>query len=187
MPIDVKINGLQTTFFYHMTSSGKRFEKCDFLIPAYTVEGSNRGQGQLGSDLHLDNDPNRLVDIHGNPMWFCSIQFKGKPLHCKSDPFLSVHKVRTARGIVNLLSRRLPSRNWRWPKCPIDVANEPFTPEIAQLDLENFQQLYNSFGNLPGSQMIEGLQIWEAEASKALEGHAPSENIFFADVFSRVE
>jgi Fe-S-cluster containining protein len=47
----------------------------------------------------------------------CSIHDKGQPLHCQMYPQTWVYP----HGGKYFLSRRLPPRNWRWPKCPIPV------------------------------------------------------------------
>lgn len=168
-PIDVRINGDKHHFLYHTTRSGDRFNVCDYLTPAY------------------DDELNQLIDVAGNEVWHCKLHSEVpdqniKPHHCKIEPFLSIKKVRTSFGMRYLWSRRLPSRNWAWPKCPSDVYNTPIEPKHIEEDRRNFWQLFKTYGDLPNSHMAKGIELWEREHRLIADGKTPV-NLLFETVW----
>lgn len=153
LPIDVVISGVKQRFWYHVTSSGNPLDGCDYLMPG----------------------------VRGTPMGGpCRLHVPGlKPLHCRMDPYMFTHKVRLSEGRqVRLLSRKLPSRNWAWPKCPVDIYHEPFTAETLQNDYRAFDDLERNYAGLPGSDMHAWLTVWRETVS---HGIVPDRNILFSD------
>lgn len=165
-PQEILVNGTRIPMWYHMTTNGARFEKCDFLGPLNAPDGS------------------QLHEEHGIPMWGCTLHdVQLKPVHCRMDPFLSVWNVTSKRGARNVLSRRLPSRNHLWPRCPIDLNLYPLTEAQAEQDWLNLHQLADSFQEIPGLRMRDALSLYYDTLVASLTGNPPQETIYFEDYF----
>jgi NAD-dependent dihydropyrimidine dehydrogenase PreA subunit len=102
-----------------------------------------------------------------------------RPVHCDFDPFSNIYTVNLSRGKRNLWSRRLPSRNWLWPKCPIDVATIPITEAQIDDDRRRWNILAKHYTQLPGSFMIEGLSILNQQWASRM---VPEKNILLEDL-----
>lgn len=62
----------------------------------------------------------------------CQIYSTGKPVHCDIDPQMGVFPCK--KGKLGLF-RRLPPRNWRFPKCPVDMSEtRPSDASRAEMD-----------------------------------------------------
>lgn len=176
---EIYVNGIKRVLPYHMQKGGEDGERCDYLEP-------------------LLRDGVQVTEKNDLPIWLCSLhredespfaqqngpfEHRGdlKPVHCRMSPFVAIHNVNTVSGTRQVLSRRLPSRNWRWPKCPIPVYDLPISKEIVDNDARNFEMLYQAYGDLPGSKMYEGLSLWRDLADQSLAGSPPTETIYLED------
>lgn len=165
---DAIINGKRVTYFYHMQQDPGYTTACDYLDP-YFVDGVQQ-KDIFGNLMHI-------CTLHGdeNPMNHQeSVGLRDpdiKPLHCSLSPFVMVREVSYNNEKRPVLSRRLPARNWRWPKCPIDLNKISLTHQIAAMDGRNLRRLLEEYRHLPGSRMEEAIRLWADEADRVIEGN----------------
>lgn len=75
----------------------------------------------------------------------CSIYAESKPTHCDFDPQMGIYPLRKKLGLF----RRLPPRNWRYPKCPIDPSRWEATDQSRAENvriLDDYAYLAQSLG-----------------------------------------
>ena len=99
-----------------------------------------RGEGVLPVDILVNNRPLRVwlwPFKHLGSCAFletdtgrCQIHSRGRAMMCHFGPQTGLYKMPKSDRLM--LSRRIVSRNWRWPKCPIDVSKVPFTPKTVE-------------------------------------------------------
>lgn len=89
----------------------------------------------------------------------CSIHKAGtKPLHCLMAPQVGAYHI----GDKYYLSKRLPSRNWRHPKCPIIMIDTPPPNDQEKaMDREILERLQKAFGHIPGCMLNDILPRYE--------------------------
>lgn len=156
--LTVLLNNHPITLWLHINEQGE--DRCDFLVDD-TWNGLEVGYCSLHRTLR------------GNI----------KPVHCHLHPLTGVYKVNTVRGTRYLLSRRLPHRNFRWPQCPIPVAEVPYLSKDFADDEFGLRRISKALHDVPGSFSHMAYYLWRDEAMKALSGNPTSENIFFEDRF----
>lgn len=172
IPVDFRVNGqLDQMFVYKNTTTP--YDKCGFLVPLTPDPVTN--EPREGCSLHLVNNEN----THGYGI---------KPGHCQYEFMTCVKPVNTVFGIVHMLSRRMPGRNWRSPQCPVDVAKLPITP--AQIDEDHFfwRKWVASWGHWPGSHIERGYDLWQKETlRRQVEGPNPAKDYANIYLFSTVD
>jgi hypothetical protein len=131
------VNGAPVPLWVHVNRGDPRIDGCDYLI--------NKGS------LSLDG----VTPSQG----FCRLWAEGRdlPTHCRQLPDYAVYPVRG----TPLLSRRLPPRNWRAPKCPIDVASLPLDQETIEKDRYVWHRWLVGLRGLPGCHIEEIYELWE--------------------------
>lgn len=87
----------------------------------------------------------------------CGIHMQGvKPIHCVMSPQIHAY---VTRGVY-YLSKRLPSRNWRWPQCPIVMADTPPpNEEEKKQDMKILETYYKAFGHVEGCMLGEIIEL----------------------------
>lgn len=151
--IRLELNGWVRDVWVHLNLVNDQ-AKCDFLVDSVAEDGRAIG----------------LCGLHEAGL---------KPNHCRTHPQTGVYLVNTTRGKVPLLSRRLPSRNWRWPDCPIDVAKVPMSNEQFETDSKMWEVWDQNLSGVPGSLVANAREVW----SRGPYGT----NVFFEDAFAQLE
>lgn len=152
----ITVNGHPLPLRAHVNRGNPRVDGCDYLV-------------QKG-ELSLDG----VTPSKG----FCRLWRDGLdlPTHCRQLPDYGVYPVRTSRGTVPLLSRRLPPRNWRSPQCPINVQALPLDDTTLEKDRRVWRQWVDGLTGLPGSKIDLIYALWERYVTSP-----PTGVIFFQD------
>ena len=154
-----EINGVEIPIWVHVNSQNG-YAKCDYLVP-------------LGYESR---------DLRGpTPAEGCSLHVPGlKPSHCSVNPQTGVWKTLTQHGLKLMLSRRLPSRNWRYPLCPIDVYNLQMNDEQIRQDEIMWAHWRRALKYVPGHCIEQAYDLWRATHEQIRrDPEAPIENIYF--------
>lgn len=186
--IEVLINGHPHRYSYHLQTDVSR-GRCDYLEPVYWLEPHGFEPGIQAREEH---------DL---PMWGCVLfgdqdfDVEGRkqaqdpnrmPPGCQTGIFVEPKKVNLKRGQRYLLSRRLPSRNWRWPDCPVDVYSTPYSSPVSKSDIKHLTGFRDNYRHIPGSCLEEALALYKSvSASVRLEGRTVEDNILLEDYFAR--
>jgi len=115
----------------------------------------------------------------------CSIHDTTQPVHCKTYPGVAVYNVRHGDSRVPLLSRRLPPRNWRWPKCPIPIYELPLARSDIENDLVIWDHWVSSFKSIPGNCVELAFDLYIKTIQQVAEGTPQETNLLFSDFLSR--
>jgi len=146
-PLDIRINGKWTRVWVWVNSG---YEQCDFLqeqdeLVEFDFRGEHKTQWKEYCVLHL-HEPNL------------------KPVHCHLHPLTGLY---AHKGAL-LLSRRLPSRNFRWPECPISISEVPYTVKDYLDDRYSLEHLAMALEKIPGSWAWDAVRLWEKNAQLSL-------------------
>lgn len=148
------LNGHNVPIFIHYNSEANGMQRCDFLVD---------------------------TEVNGVVLGLCGLHEAGiKPNHCRQHPMSSVHNVHLKDGVIPLISRRLPSRNWRWPKCPVDVAKVPMSADQMSTDRAMLKVWEKALWQVPGSHVVEARTLWEVTSGRILP---QTSNLLFKDGF----
>lgn len=158
--LPITINGAKIDLQIHVNSDANGMARCDFLSDLdYDVQNYDGiWRKAAGCSLH---GPDGGI----------------KPNHCRTHPQTGVYKVRVGKTQVPMLSRRLPSRNFRWPTCPVDLKLIPLDAEQIATDTKMWQTWVEGYGNVPGCFVWQAYALWE----ELVNGPVPTTNILFKD------
>ncbi len=92
--------------------------------------------------VHENVNPTRCDYLNPNGLG-CSIWRKGQPVFCWVNPQMGLYP----HGGRLWWFKRLPPRNWRWPQCPVDLAET--RPDPAW-DAKVLTAMIHPLRNIPG-------------------------------------
>lgn len=134
------------------------------------LEGERRPDVELSEELFTINGQEIPIYIYKNQLGdkqcdflnergLCNIHLEGtKPVHCLMSPQVGAYEY---SGIF-YLSKRLPSRNWRWPQCPINLAATPPPDEKERaMDRQILTRLSQGLGMVKGCILPDLLEVYD--------------------------
>lgn len=122
---------------------------------------------------HISADRSSCDYLRADKPKLCSI-YQVRPAHCMATLGNCV-MYRVGKDRMPMLSRRKPSRNWRWPKCPAQVYTAPRTKQDIENDLYLFGVWKQNLAQIPGC------VVREAEALYVRNLNQPARSLLFKD------
>lgn len=169
-PLDMRLNGKWTRIWVHVNSS---YDRCDYL---QTQE--EYLQFEFRGDSYLQ--PKEYCDLHTSNLH----DFRNvKPVHCRLHPLTGLYKHKDRL----LFSRRLPSRNFRWPMCPIPIADVPYTMGDYIEDKVCLERLTLAVDTVPGSFSWSAFELWEDVMHFLYEGTEKPGTVLFEENLMKKE
>lgn len=182
--VDLTVNGLTIPYSYHIEDPGDYAKTDCAYLDNLIVDGKQvyevNGLPIRICVLHGTEDPiPQTVDQDRDRIYTGDL----KPMHCQLEPMTRAVRRRYGPDRRNMIvwERTLPSRNWAWPKCPVQVYKTPATEHVFRGQRRILAALERNYKDVPGNVFADALALWDELVEQTLAGSPPMATTILKD------